>query len=172
MSLDGFIAGPNDELDWLDELDHIEGVDYGYGEFIASIDAIVMGRRTFETVMGLVDEWPFTKPVVVMSRTLAELPEHAIDCEIFAGTPAEVIAAGRDRGWSKLYIDGGRLSSSFVNDGLLDELIVSVLPVLLGTGVPIFGELANPVWLQHVSTEVFENGMVQHSYQRRNSNVT
>ena len=66
MSLDGFIAGPNDELDWLDELDHIEGVDYGYGEFIASIDAIVMGRRTFETVMGLVDEWPFTKPVVVI----------------------------------------------------------------------------------------------------------
>lgn len=164
MSLDGFIAGPNDELDWLDELEHSDGVDYGYAAFMDSVDALVMGRRTFETVAGLVEEWPYDKPVVVMSSTLTELPEHATDCEIFSGSPADVVALGESRGWSHLYVDGGKLASSFINDGLLDELIVSVLPVALGTGVAVFGALADHTWFELVSTESFDNGMVQNRY--------
>ncbi len=167
MSLDGFIAGPNDELDWLDELDHIEGVDYGYADFMSSIDALVMGRRTFETVMGLVEVWPYDKPVLVMSRTLTQLPEHATACEIFSGSPAEVVADAEGRGWSRLYVDGGKLASSFANDGLLDELIVSVLPVALGVGIPVFGALADHTWFHHVRTASFDNGMVQHVYKPR-----
>ena len=167
MSLDGFIAGPNDELDWLDELEHIEGVDYGYAEFMASVDALVMGRRTFETVLGLVEEWPYDKPVLVMSRTLSELPEHVSGCELFSGSPTDVIAEAESRGWSKLYVDGGKLASSFANDGLLDELIVSVLPVALGEGVAVFGALTDHTWFDLVGTETFDNGMVQHTYKPR-----
>lgn len=167
MSLDGFIAGPNDELDWLDELEHIDGVDYGYAQFMASVDAIVMGRRTFETVVGLVEEWPYDKPVLVMSSTLTELPPRATACEIFAGSPTEVTAEAEGRGWSKLYVDGGKLASSFANDGLLDELIVSVLPVALGDGISVFGALADHTWFDHVDTHSFANGMVQHTYAPR-----
>lgn len=167
MSLDGFIAGPNDELDWLDELDHIPGVDYGYGAFMATVDALVMGRRTFETVVGLVEEWPYDKPVIVMSSTLSELPSHVRECEIFSGSPAEVVAVANERGWSKLYVDGGSLASSFANEGLLDELIVSVLPVALGTGISMFSTLADHTWLSLESTESFANGMVQHTYTLR-----
>lgn len=172
MSLDGFIAGPNDELDWLDELEHIEGVDYGYADFMASVDALVMGRRTFETVLGLVEEWPYDKPVIVMSRTLTQLPAHVAACEIYSGTPAEVIALGETRGWSKLYVDGGQLASSFANDGLLDELIVSVLPVALGEGIRVFGALSDHTWFDHVRTEAFGNGMVQHTYAPRRPHST
>ena len=171
MSLDGFIAGPNDELDWLDELDHIEGVDYGYAEFMASVDAIIMGRRTFETVIGLVEEWPYDKPVIVMSRTRTDLPERAVGCEIFSGAPAEVVAEAGVRGWNKLYVDGGKLASSFANEGLLDELIVSVLPVALGDGVAVFGALSDHTWFDHVSTEAFDNGMVQLVYTPRKRNL-
>lgn len=167
MSLDGFIAGPNDELDWLDELDHIPGVDYGYADFMGSVDAIVMGRRTFETVLGLVEAWPYDKPVIVMSSRLTELPERATKCELFAGAPADVIALAENRSWSKLYVDGGKLASSFANEGLLDELIVSVLPVALGTGISVFGGLADHTWFDHVRTEAFDNGMVQHVYRSR-----
>lgn len=167
MSLDGFIAGPNDELDWLDELDHIDGVDYGYAQFMASVDALIMGRRTFETVIGLVEEWPYDKPVLVMSSTLTELPNHASGCEIFGGTPAEAIAECKSRGWSKLYVDGGKLASGFANEKLLDELIISVLPVALGEGVAVFGALTDHTWFDHVSTESFANGMVQHTYKPR-----
>lgn len=167
MSLDGFIAGPNDELDWLDELEHSDGVDYGYAAFMDSIDALVMGRRTFETVVGLVEEWPYDKPVVVMSSTLNELPDHVSNCEIFSGSPAEVIAQAQSRGWTKLYVDGGKLASSFLNDRLLDELIVSVLPVALGDGISVFGGLSDHTWFDHVSTEAFANGMVQHVYRAR-----
>ena len=166
MSLDGFIAGPNDELDWLDEPEHSDGVDYGYAAFMDSVDALVMGRRTFETVTGLVEEWPYDKPVIVMSATLTELPAHVTRSEIFSGSPAEVVALAEERGWASLYVDGGKLASSFLNDGLLDELIVSVLPVALGTGVPVFGALADHTWLKLASTESFDNGMVQLRYTR------
>ncbi len=167
MSLDGFIAGPNDELDWLDELEHIDGVDYGYGEFMASVDALVMGRRTFDTVIGLVEEWPYDKPVMVMSRTRTELPDDATGCEIFNGSPANVVAEAETRGWSTLYVDGGQLASSFANDGLLDELIVSVLPVALGEGVSVFGSLAEHTWFDLQSSKKFANGMVQSTYKCR-----
>lgn len=166
MSLDGFIAGPNDELDWLDELSAPEGEDYGYLAFTSDVDALVMGRRTFETVIALVDEWPWGKPVVVMSRSMTELPDSAIDCEIFAGTPEELRELAADRGWQKLYVDGGQLVSSFLNHGLLNSLTVSILPVVLGGGVPVLGGLDTAFWLEHVATKTYQNGMVQLTYLR------
>ena len=99
-----------------------------------------------------------------MSSSLQQIPERATDSELFAGDPAAAIAEAADRGWTKLYIDGGRLVSSFINEGLLDELVVSVLPVALGTGIPVFGALEKLTWFSHVSTTTFDNGMVQTTY--------
>lgn len=164
MSLDGFIAGPNDELDWLEGVEAIAGEDFGFGAFMTSVDALVMGRRTFEAVLGFDIPWPYAKPILVMSSSLQQIPERATDSELFAGDPAAAIAEAADRGWTKLYIDGGRLVSSFINEGLLDELVVSVLPVALGTGIPVFGALEKLTWFSHVSTTTFDNGMVQTTY--------
>lgn len=169
MSLDGFIAGPNDELDWLEQVDPVDGEDFGYADFMASVDALVMGRRTFEVITAMDIAWPYTKPVVVMSRSPLEIPEGVSDCEVFTGSPAEVVAVAEQRGWSKLYIDGGQLVSSFIADGLLDELTVSILPVALGGGVPLFGTLPQHHWFAHRSTNTFANGMVQLGFATKNS---
>lgn len=166
MSLDGFIAGPNDELDWLDQLAAPEGEDYGYLAFTSDIDALVMGRRTFETVIALVDDWPWSIPVVVMSSSLTELPDNAVNCEVYNGTPAELAAFAEGRKWKKLYVDGGRLVSSVLNEGLLCSLTVSILPVVLGDGVPMLSGLDDAKWLQHVATKTYQNGMVQLTYER------
>lgn len=167
MSLDGFIAGPNGELDWLEKVDKLDGEDFGYAEFMGSVDALIMGRRTYEAVAGMGIGWPYALPVVVMSTTVTEVPLEFAQCEISSNTPEEMIAEAQSRGWSKLYIDGGQLVSSFVNKGLLDELIVSVLPVALGRGIGVFDGLDESQWLKHESTTTFDNGMVQLKYTKR-----
>ena len=172
MSLDGFIAGPNDELDWLDEMPPIEGEDYGYLAFTSDVDALVMGRRTFETVVALVDEWPWNKPVVVMSSSMTELPDNAKDCEIFRGSPKALANLAEGRRWKKIYIDGGQLVSSFINTGLLCSMIVSILPVVRGEGIPLLGGLDAPQWLDHLATKTYQNGMVQLTYERKSLEVS
>ncbi len=167
MSLDGFIAGPGDDLGFLDDIEHPADSDYGYAEFMAGVDALVMGRRTFETVLGFDGDWPYEKPIVVMSSTLQAIPERAKQCELSIATPRELVEEAAARGWKKLYIDGGALVTSFAGLDLLDELIVTMLPVALGQGTPVFGPLDTPHWFSHVSTESFSNGVVQSTYRRR-----
>ena len=167
MSLDGFIAGPNDELDWLEQVDKLEGEDFGYAEFMESVDALIMGRRTYQTVADLGVGWPYALPVVVMSSRVIEVPDEVAQCEVSSNTPAAMISEAEDRGWSKLYIDGGQLVSSFLNEGLLDELIVSVLPVALGSGISAFAGLVGNHWLNHESTKTIDNGMVQLRYSKK-----
>ena len=167
MSLDGFIAGPNGELDWLEQVDVIDGEDFGYVAFMGSVDALIMGRRTYEIVANMPIPWPYTLPVVVMSSSVTAIPGEIAPLEVFAGTPAEMVQEARNRGWSKLYIDGGLLVSSFVNERLLDELIVSVLPVALGSGTALFAGLDGHHWLKHEETTTFSNGMVQLRYTKK-----
>lgn len=166
MSLDGFIAGPNGELDWLERVDKIEGEDFGYAEFMASVDALIMGRRTYDAVANMGIGWPYALPVIVMSSSVTEVREDFPLCEVSANTPREMIAEAERRGWSKLYIDGGLVVSSFLNEGLLDELIVSILPVALGRGTALFAGLNENQWLTHEATKTFDNGMVQLRYSK------
>lgn len=123
-----------------------------------------MGRNTFEFVANYDGPWPYTKPLVVASMTLTDVPSNAVDSEIFAGSPTEIVAVAGERGWSKLYIDGGALVTSFVNLGLLDELTATVLPVALGSGVPVFGELENYAWFELASSTVINDTLVQNTY--------
>lgn len=161
-SLDGFIARENGGLDWLPS----EGdEDYGYAALMASVDTLVMGRNTFETVRSF-GAWPYAeKRVVVLShRPLALLDELAETVESMAGTPSEIVARLAERGAKHLYIDGGQVIRQFLRARLVDELILTRVPVLLGEGLPLFGPTDGDIVLHHVRTESFRNGLVQSRY--------
>ena len=161
-SLDGFIARPDGALDWLPA---DGGEPHGYDEFIATVDAIVIGRKTFETVLTF-ETWPYgAKPVVVLSANPATLkaPSGAI-CDFMAGSPPEVMARLGGRGLTHAYVDGGITIQRFLAAGLIQRLIVTRIPVLLGAGIPLFGTLPHDVRLDHVATRAFPSGMVQSEY--------
>ena len=160
-SLDGFIARPNGELDWLPGGDVEE---HGYEAFMAGVDALVIGRKTYETVLGF-GSWPYgEKPVFVLStRPLAPAPAGAV-VERMAGAP-EAIASQLDaRGIRHIYVDGGITIQRFLQAGLIQRLIVTRVPVLLGSGIPLFGPLERDVRLEHVGTRQYPSGLVQSEY--------
>ncbi len=169
-SLDGYIADANGGLAWLSALPNPDGSDYGFAAFLAQIDAIVMGRRTFEAVVGFGGEWPYPKPVFVLSRTLSGVPtELEGKVEILSGSPAEVMAALGARGYERLYIDGGRTVQQFLAADRVDEMVITRVPVLLGGGVPLFGALDTPLWFEHAGTEDLGNGLTTSRYRRSHS---
>ena len=165
-SLDGFIARTNGDLDWLTGAESVPtGQDYGYQEFMDTVDTVVLGRNTFELVSTF-DTWPYSgKRVVVLSSRTAAIPPHlADDVEWLSLPPQHLVERLAARGASHLYVDGGKTIQGFLNAGLIDELTVTRVPVLIGTGVPLFGPLDHDVWLAHTATRHFENGFVQSKY--------
>jgi dihydrofolate reductase len=161
-SLDGFIARLDGALDWLPAGG---GEPHGYEEFMATVDALVIGRKTYETVLGF-DAWPYgSKPVIVLSSSMTELkaPGGAV-CDLMAGTPSEIVERLDSRGMKHLYIDGGVTIQGFLRAGLIQRLIITRIPVLLGSGIPLFGPLAKDIRLEHVSTKWYASGMVQSEY--------
>lgn len=165
-SLDGFIATKDGGIDWLTGIPNPENSDYGFAEFMRGIDAIVMGRNTFQTVMSF-NSWPYQKPVFVLSNTLKTLPGViACKAEIIEGNPREVVKLLRDRGFNNLYIDGGRTIQGFLAEDLIDEMIITRVPVLLGDGIPLFGKLSKLIKFSHIRTEIIGQGMVKNHYRR------
>ena len=168
-SLDGFIARPDGSLDWLPTGQ--EGQDYGYADFWASVDALVMGRGTFEKVLSFA-EWPYgEKPVYVLSHRPLELPPGLPGrVQVLSGTPQGVIGAilgsplpgGRKVG--HIYLDGGKTIQGFLREGLVDELTITRVPVLLGSGIPLFGALEGDMRLVHLETRSYPDGLVQSRY--------
>ncbi len=164
-SLDGFIARPDGAIDWL-PTDNEE--DHGFTPFMASIDAIVMGRNTYRVVESF-GAWPYGElPVIVLTTqpSTLTLPPGA-RAEAMAGPPDEIVARLAARGLTKLYIDGGDTIQRFLVAGLVDRMIITRIPVLLGAGIPLFGALPHDVQWQHVATHTFAGGLVQSEYQRR-----
>lgn len=167
-SLDGFIARDDGGLDWLDAAGTAvpAGEDCGYTQFMGSVDVLVMGRLSFEKVMSL-GAWPYDgKPVVVLSRSAIEIPSElqATVC-VSSETPADLVRRLSGEGAEHLYIDGGLVVQSFLNAGLIDALIITVIPVLLGSGRRLFGPLAADIQLTHRATTAYDFGFVQHEYQ-------
>ena len=161
-SVDGFIARPNDDLDWMREG---EGEPHGYDEFIAGIDAIVIGRRTFEKVLTLGPWFYKDKRVVVLSSRPIDLsPVVGGVVERRAGPPHEVVAQLAATGAHHLYVDGGITIQRFLRAGLVQRLIITRLPVLIGDGIPLFGSLPHDIRLRHVVTRDFPGGLVQSEY--------
>ncbi|MEE8106052.1 MAG: dihydrofolate reductase family protein [Planctomycetota bacterium] len=168
-SLDGFIARPDGGFDWLTEPP--EGEDFGWAEFIATVDAMIMGRVTFETVLQF-DGWPYEgTPLTVLSRTLESVPEHLRDgrAEVSSLTPAALLEQMAGRGHKRVYVDGGKTVQSFIELDLIDELIVTRVPVLIGQGLPLFGPLDRDVDWEHVSTKTYAGGLVKTAYRRQRS---
>jgi dihydrofolate reductase len=161
-SLDGFIARLDGGLDWLP----VDGGEpHGFDEFFASVDAVVIGRKTFETVLSF-GGWGYgKKPVVVLSSTMSKLkvPKGAV-CDLMAGTPHEIVARLTERGMKHLYIDGGITIQRFLEAGLIQRMTITRIPILLGSGIPLFGPLSHDIKLEHVTTRSFPSGMVQSEY--------
>ena len=161
-SLDGFIARENGGLDWLPENG---GEPHGYDEFMATVDALVIGRKTYETVLGF-KKWPYgAKPVTVLSTTLSELnaPDGAV-CELFSCSPSEVMSRLAGRGNNHIYVDGGVTIQGFLRAGLIQRMTITRIPVLLGTGISLFGSVLHDIRFQHMWTKSYRSGMVQSEY--------
>jgi dihydrofolate reductase len=162
-SVDGFIARPNGGLDFLPEGG---GEPHGYDEFMASVDALVTGRKTFETVLGFAT-WPYGKKrVAVLSSQPVDLSAvRGGVVEQMAGLPAEIAAKLAARGIRHVYVDGGITIQGFLRAGLVQRLIITRVPVLIGDGIPLFGTLPRDVRLRHVSTQHYPSGLVKSEYQ-------
>ena len=171
-SIDGFISGPDGNLDWLNYVPFSEGEDGGFADFISRVDAIVMGRVTFETVVGFGHGWHYPVPGLVLSSTLSSAPaEFSSHVEFACGTPQEIVDLANERGFNNLYIDGGKTVQKFLRADLIDELIITEIPLLLGGGDRLFGELNQQLGFELVSTEVISSQVVQKHYRRNRSNA-
>jgi dihydrofolate reductase len=161
VSLDGFIARPDGGLDWLPH----DAEDHGYDAFFASVDALVFGRNTYETVLGF-GSWPYgTKPVYVLSSsTPRPAPEGAVVRHL-SGDPREVYRRLEADGVQHAYVDGGITVQQFLRAGLINRLILTRIPVLIGSGIPIFGPTDGDIRLKHVATRTFPSGLVQSEYE-------
>jgi len=163
-SLDGYIATKDGGIEWLTEIPNPNNSDYGFNDFIQKIDAIVMGRNTFEKVLSY-GQWPYTKKVFVLSSRLKKVPEGLADkVEIIAGDVRSVTDDLNKRGYFNLYIDGGKVVQGFLREGLIDEMIVTRIPILLGSGIPLFGKLEKPIRFDEVETEILDDLLVKSHY--------
>jgi dihydrofolate reductase len=161
-SLDGFIARTDGALDFLP----VDGGEpHGYHEFFASVDALVIGRKTYEAVLDF-EQWPYGKrPVFVLSDgALAAAPAGAL-VERLTGTPADIVRALEERGFAHAYIDGGATIRRFLAAGLLSRLTVTRVPVLIGDGIPLFGPLPADIVVKHVATHAYPSGLVKSEYE-------
>lgn len=163
ISVDGFIARLDGRLDFLPD----EPEPHGYEEFMATVDALVMGRNTYETVLGFGGEWPFEKPVFVLSS--GEIPPAPAGAKVehLSGDPEDIASQLDARGIEHVYVDGGVTIQGFLRAGLIQRLIITRVPVLIGEGIPLFGSLPHDVVLEHVRTQDYPSGLVQTEYRVR-----
>jgi dihydrofolate reductase len=160
-SLDGFIARPDGDLAWLTSRGEAAGEDLGYQEFIAGVDAIVLGRGTYEAGLRF-DTWPYEgMRVAVLSTRL----EPGADPRVTVYRDLDRLVEGlAEAGVKRVYADGGQVIRSFLRAGLIHDLTITTVPVLLGTGLPLFGPLDGDISLTHRFTQVFGAGVVQSTY--------
>ena len=165
-SLDGFIAREDGDIAWLTEgYESKAGEDYGYEAFIDTVDVLVMGRGTYEQVLGF-GAWPYKKPVVVLSSGAVDVPDELTGfVETMSASPREVARRLAERGFRHAYIDGGQTIQGFLEAGLIQQLTLTTIPILIGKGRPLFGSLGQDVRLRHLETKAFSSGLVQSRYE-------
>ena len=167
-SIDGYISAPDGNLDWLNYVPVPEGDDLGFSAFMERIDAVVMGRKTFETLIGFGLGWCYPKPGIILSTTLKSVPDEFKDhVQVASGTPREIFRLAQSQGFQSLYIDGGVTVRRFLRDDLIDEMIITEIPLLLGGGAPLFGELDQRLGFELVESTVLLNQLVKRRYRRK-----
>lgn len=163
VSLDGFIARPDGTFDFLSIVEE-PGQDYGFAEFFGSVDALVIGRNTYETALGF-DEWPYAgKRCIVLTHR--EAPSQHGE-QFFAGEPTALVEQLALVGAQRLYVDGGAVIRDFLANGLIDDMTLSIIPTLLGAGIPLFGDGVPEQRLVLESSQAFGSGLVQLRYGRQ-----
>ncbi|MDH5300991.1 MAG: dihydrofolate reductase family protein [Gammaproteobacteria bacterium] len=166
-SLDGFIAGPEGDLEWLQCVAQPDE-DYGFGRFMSGMDALLMGRNTFEKVLGF-SPWPYTIPVYVATHRPLPMAENVAGA--ISGSPSHMLQQLQAQGVRSLYVDGGQLLSQFLRAGLLSRLTISRVPVMLGSGIPLFdGQQGASQWHLEQS-QSFASGLVQDTYRLRGASA-
>lgn len=167
-SLDGYIARKNGDIDWLQMIPNPEQNAMGYHDLISEVDAIVMGKNTFKTVVAFDIDWPYEKHVFVLSHSLKVIPEALKDkVSLLKGDIKSILHSIHKKGFYNLYIDGGKTVQNFLKEDVIDELRISTLPILLGDGISLFDSLPKPLAFNHLKTEVFLNQIVQSHYMRK-----
>ena len=159
-SLDGFIARRDGRVDWLSIVER-PGEDYGYKRFFESIDALVVGRNTYEMALGF-GEWPYAGKRCIVMTGAERASKHGE--EFYAGAPASLVERLAAEGTKRIYVDGGSVVQQFVAAGLVTDMVISILPILLGEGIPLFGATGRDVPLDLVESRSFESGLVQLEY--------
>lgn len=166
-SLDGFIARKDGSLDWLNQVNAVvpSGEDCGFHTFLASVDVLVMGRITFEQVLTF-GQWPYgDKKVVVMSSKGLKIPDHlSKTVSTSSESPKDLVNRLSAQGANHLYVDGGVTIQRFYQAGVLDEITVTLIPIILGEGKSLFGYLMKDILLKHISTHAYDFGFVQLKY--------
>jgi len=167
-SIDGYIADKEGGLDWLQCVQNPDNLDFGFAEFMGRVDALLMGRKTFEVVQGFECEWPYVKPVFVLSSTLQKIPDE-LEGKVFLvhGSLQEAIEYINGQGFFSVYVDGGKTIQSCLEEDIIDELIIFKMPILLGGGTPLFGAQSQQMAFEHVDTEVFLDAIVKTQYIRK-----
>ena len=168
-SLDGYIADKNGGIDWLSSIPNPEGSDFGFADFMNRIDALIMGRNTFETVLGFDVPWPYNKHVFVLSNSLTTIPETVQDkATLVSGDLKDILTAIHVKGYKNLYIDGGKTIQSFLQENLVDEMIITTFPILLGGGTLLFRPMEKCIDFELVEggTEVLLGQLVKHHYRK------
>ncbi len=162
-SLDGFIAREDGSIDWLD-MPGVEVEDHGFNEMMASVDGLIMGRGTYEKVLEF-GAWPYNKPVIVLTKSLkaSAIPKHLQDNVSFCSDEPEQLMQSL-AGWKRAYIDGGSVIRSFLSAGLIEDMVLTRIPVLIGRGIPLFGPLLKDVRLLHIDTVAYPSGLVTSRY--------
>jgi len=163
VSVDGFLARPDHSLDFLDTGGQEP---HGFEEFYDSVDVIVIGRKTFEVVLTF-GGWPYgRKPVVVLSSGVLNFSSvKGGVVEQMSGEPAEIVAKLKDRGFKHAYVDGGITIQSFLAADLVDRMVITRVPLLIGAGIPLFGPVPRDISLRHVATRCFKGDLVQSEYE-------
>lgn len=166
-SLDGYIADKQGKLDWLHSIPNPDNIDTGFFALMARIDALVIGRNTLDAVLSFDCDWPYTKPVFLLSNTMSKVP-RGYEEKVFLvkGELKNITAELNAKGFNDLYIDGGVTIQNFLNEDLIDEMVITRFPVLLGGGTPLFGDLKRPLNFNVIKNEVLLDNLVQTTYRR------
>ncbi|CAM3087767.1 dihydrofolate reductase family protein [Vibrio rarus] len=166
-SLDGYIADKHGKIDWLHSVPNPDNMDTGFITLMERIDGLVMGRNTFDMILSFDCEWPYTKPVFVLSNTMTKVPKGYED-KVFLvkGQLQDILTELHANGFNDLYIDGGVTIQNFLKEDLIDEMVITRFPILLGGGAPLFGELKQPLNFKVTKSEVVLGTLVQTSYIR------
>ena len=167
-SLDGFIARKDGDIDWLTQFADNEAI-HAYKQFMNRIDAIVIGRGTFEKVLTF-SSWPYEKKVFVLSTSIKQVPDDLKEkVTVLSMKPKELLGYLLGAGFSGIYVDGGKVIQDFLKKDMVDEMIIAKAPILIGSGIPLFDHMNIDLRFKHIRTEVQLNGLIRSYYERERS---